>query len=398
MPWINEVLKATEESESPERYYYWSSLCVISAICSPNVYLDRFYYKLSPNIFVFLVGASGIKKGMPIDFAYKIVREVDCTKTIKGRFTIQGLVKELGKSWTNQTGVLCPDSRAFIAVGEFASSLIYDPQGITTLTDLYDTHYNEDWKNTLSTVPLSKLVKPCLTFLAASNETNLESSLPLEAIEGGFIARISIIHESKRRTINSLMYKPKNDYDLSILSNYPKELAKLNGQFNMTDDAKKSYDLWYKSFVDAEHEDKTGTSNRITDTILKVGMLIRLSKTPELLMTKDDIEESIDKCMSSLVGMKRIIISSGKGGLALQTKMVLTDLMKRYPNWMKRSNLLRNHNGDFDYIDLDRILENLDQSGAINIRKVIKDIEYQVKEDIYNQYVEYIHKKEISIQ
>lgn len=393
MSWIDKVLNATEESETPARFYWWSALAAISAVSSPNIFLDRFYYKLSPNIYVFLVGESGIRKGPAVNLATNLVRECDCTRVIKGRFTIQGLIKELGKSWTDKAGVLCPDSRAFIPVGEFASGLIYDPQGVSILTDLYDTAYNEDWKNTLSTVPINKLIKPCLTFLAASNETNFEASLPKEATSGGFIARMSVIHELNRKTINSLVYAPKVEFKIEDLAEYLKGVASIKGEFKYTSQGALFYNEWYTKFASVKYSDRTGTLNRIGDTILKVAMLIHLSKEKSLLLDEFDISEAIDKCISTVPGMRRVTVSSGNGDLAIKTKLVLNILMRKYPEGVKRSSILKSHCGELDYIDLDRIIENFEQSKAIIVHRVVKDIVYTIRDEVHEQYVKYANAK-----
>lgn len=397
MNWIDQVLKSTEESESPAKYYYWSALSVISAIVSPNVFLDRFHYKLCPNIYVFLVGESGIRKGPPINLAASLVKQVDCTRVLKGRSTIQGIIKYMGKAVTLSDGGILPDSRIFVAMSEFASGLIYDPQGITILTDLYDTHYNPDWDNTLSTVPVNKLIKPCVTLLIASNETNLLFSMPPEAVEGGFVARTLFIEESKRRTINSLAFRPKILLNTKELCSYLLELRKVAGEFKYDINTDKFYDEWYRAFAENSPRDKTGTINRIGDTILKVAMLIHLAKNPELIITTEDLEEAIEVCLQTISGMKRVTLGQGKGDLSNATKTVLSDLIRRYPNGIKRSALLSNHWGEFDSIDLDRIIENLDQSQAINIEIVSngkkKDYQYTMKELVYEEYTKYLKKK-----
>jgi hypothetical protein len=396
--WIDQVLKSTEESESPERFYYWSALCTIAAIVSPNIYLDRFYYKLSPNLYVFLIGESGIRKGPPIGLASSLVKQVDCTRVIKGRSTIQGIIKMMGKAVTLGSGEVLNDSRVFLPIGEFAAGLIQDPQGVSILTELYDTYYNEDWDNTLSTVPVNKLLRPCITLFAASNETNLSTSLPEEAIQGGFIARSLVIEEKKRRTVNSLAFAPKYMLNTKDLCRYLLELKKLEGEVKYDNGAALFYKNWYDSFVQNAPKDKTGTINRVTDTILKVAMLIQLSKEPVLILKTESIEEAIEQCLLTISGMKRVTMGYGKGELATTTKIVLMDLIKKFPDGVKKSNLLSNHWGEFDSIDLDRVIENLDQSQAINIEIVShgnkKEYSYKLKYEVYVQYTQYLQRKE----
>lgn len=370
----------------------------MSAIVSPNVYLDRFYYKLSPNIYVFLIGESGVKKGPPINLAASLVKQCDCTRVIKGRSTVEGIIKYMGKAVTLNSGKVLADSRVFVAMSEFGSALIHNIEGILQLTDLYDTHYNEDWDVTLSSVPINKLIKPCITMIAASNETNLSATLPSEAVDGGFIARTSIIEENNPRTLNSLAFKPNKTLNTGDLCKYLFELRELKGEFNYKDGSDKLYDEWYKSFMSVKRDDKTGTVRRIGDTILKISMLIHLSKSPDLFILKDDIEESIEVCLTTIPGMKRITMGYGKGELSAATRIILFDLVRKYPEGIKRSRLLSNHWGEFDSQNLDRIMDNLDQSQAISIQMVTgsngkKDYEYTMKDNVYKEYTKYLNKK-----
>lgn len=396
--WIDKIVQATTETESPERYYYWSAIATIAAVVSPNIYLNRYIYKLNPNLYVFLIGESGIKKGPPISLASNLVKSVDCTRVLKGRSTIQGIIKMMGRVITLGDNTTINDSRIFVAMSEYGAGLIQDEQSVTILTDLYDTYYNDEWDNTLSTVPVTKLIRPCPTILAGSNETNLEGALPPSAVEGGLVARMIIVHETKRRNVNSLAYAPKTEIPFEELSKYLLDLKKLKGEFRWPDDSRKFYDDWYIPFITNSKPDKTGTINRIGDTILKVGMCISLARQQELVLEKIHLEEAIEECLRNIPSMKRVTLGYGKGQLAYATKLVLNALMKRFPESIRRSNLLSNNWGEFDSIDLDKIIENLDQSQAIDIKIEMfgkkKDYIYTIKDEVYAKYKEFEKREE----
>ena len=122
---------------------------------------------------------------------------------------------------------------------EFESFITEDPRALTYLTALHNTHEHEDsWKKRLKGSPLEELKSPCLTLLVASNEALFESMVKQKDIEGGFIARTFIVHESKRKLINDLMYTEdeienllnKNAKSHEILLNRLKEIRKLSGK------------------------------------------------------------------------------------------------------------------------------------------------------------------------
>src|SRR3954467_13696876 len=104
MTWVERVLQSTEGSESPREYYYWGALAAISAVVANNVYLDRFYYKLWPNIYVILVGRSGLRKGPPIQLAKSLVEEVNNTRVFAGRSSIEAIIDQLATATTKEGG------------------------------------------------------------------------------------------------------------------------------------------------------------------------------------------------------------------------------------------------------------------------------------------------------
>ena len=144
MSWIDLLLEQTEESEAPERYFYWSGLAAISAIARKNVWLDRHYYTLYPNIYVALISTrSGARKGIPISICKRILEEVNLTRIISGCNSIQGLIQELGQQKTLENGTVIGDAHGILLSDEFDSFLTDDPKSITYLTTLYNTHEHE---------------------------------------------------------------------------------------------------------------------------------------------------------------------------------------------------------------------------------------------------------------
>jgi len=125
MTWLDELLIAHAELESPEAFWYWSGLCAISAVVKDSIYLDRDAFKTYPNIYVMLHAASGLKKAPPVGLAKRLVKGVNNTRIISGRSSIQGILKELGTAHTVPGGKISNKSTGFIVASEFSSSLLY---------------------------------------------------------------------------------------------------------------------------------------------------------------------------------------------------------------------------------------------------------------------------------
>lgn len=388
MSWLKMILDSTAESESPERYFYWSGIAAISAVVRRRIFLDRFYYKLYPNVYIILVGPSGLRKSVPISLAEKLVYKINCTRVLNGRASIQAVIKELGKAYTCEDKSIITDAIGFLISPELDTMLVKDDQVPTILMDLYDTHTKERWKNVLvgKDNKGDTLKNVYLTLLGASNETNLVGAMPKTATEGGLIARTSIILEEKKRRINSLITSPKIIPNLITLSKRLFEISNLEGEFKFDTTVDIKYEKWYNSFMTLESMDKTGTLDRLPDTILKVAMNISMSNKDELVILQADLDEAIWRCQETLVGMRKVFLGSGEHNLARPSAMILRFLISHKEHQMSRMQVLKKLYGEADAIDLDRIVDTLNQSGFIELVNVDGEVYYKLKEELVGRY------------
>jgi hypothetical protein len=388
--WVNDVLKSTNELESPERFYKWGALSAIAAVLRKNVYLDRYSYKLWPNIFVVFVARSGLRKGAPVTMSRSLVEEVKCTRIIIGRSSMPQVIKDLSKAYSTEDGKVIKEAHGYLVSGELAAFFVKDPDALTVLTDLYDTHgYEKEWKNSLKGTGVDVLKAPCVTLLGATNEDHFSEAIPPNAVGGGFIARTFLIFEDRRRRINSLIDPPKNLVTVKDLSQYLIEVSKLSGPFGMTLQAKTKYDKWYTSFSTQDHQDPTGTLERIHDGILKVAMLLSLSEDLDLVIHERHLDEAMEDCLKCTGGMRQVTMGQGKSTLAYATKLVLQELIRRPDHSLERQKLLSKYWGQFDAFDLDRIAETLDSAGAITIKRAGKTTMYVLRQHVLDEYTKY---------
>jgi len=233
MNWLDELVAQHAEFEAPLSFWRWAGLVSIAAVLRDTVWLDKFQYKLYPNIYVMLHADSGLKKGPPVNLAKRLVNAVNNTRVITGRSSIQGILKELGTGETRPGGIVINKAVAFICSSELTASLVNDPQAMGILTDLYDRIYNEGNYRSLLKMESFNIKDPTICMLTATNEAHSEEFFVKKDIQGGFFARTAIIYERKRNKINSLMFKPVNppNYEKSIA--YLREIAKLSGEFTI---------------------------------------------------------------------------------------------------------------------------------------------------------------------
>jgi hypothetical protein len=347
---------------------------------------------------------SGLKKGPPISMAKQLVRGVGGIRTISGRSSIQGILKEMGTAQTQPGGRVINKSAVFIASSELTSSIVSDPVAMDILTDLYDRQYNiGEWRSLLKMEQFN-LKDPTITMLTATNEAHSTDFFAKKDIHGGYFARTFVISETQRNRANSLLVPLTNPPKYPELIEYLKILAKLTGAFaplarnvptedciipfkehitgemNYFSAAGLVYQKWYEEFIDEvltqELRDDTGTLNRFGDSVLKVAMLLSLSRSPELRIDPDSMHLAIQYC-KTLVGNIRHM-TFGKKGLSdakdIKT-LILNELRDR--RQISRQMLLKKMWAHFRQAgELDDIMESFHQAGSISIESIGNQIIY----------------------
>jgi hypothetical protein len=410
MNWLDEIVKQHEEYESPLTFYYWGALSAISAVLKDSVYLDRGkLYKLYPNIYVMLHADSGLRKGPPISMAKQLVDPLNVTRTIVGRGSIQGILKEMGTGKTEPGGKIMGTSSAFICSSELTSSIVDDPVAVKILTDLYDRNYNiGNWRQLLKSDNFN-LKDPTLTMLTATNEAMSEDFFTRAAIKGGYVARTFIIHENKRNRINSLLIPPKNPPDLANARNYLAKLAKLKGAIEPLGSREQSdvyrfpikdtdsgellyynkqgviYEEWYHRFTnqvdESDLKDETGTLNRFGDSVLKVAILLSLAKEPVLRITEECMDEAIRKCEAFIGSVRKVTL--GKQGYskdaALKTAIV-KELLQRDNHQISRQMLMSKMWMHYSTTqEIDDIMLGFDNADLIKTRSIGNQIIFLIE-------------------
>jgi len=416
MSWLQKLLEQHSELESPTNFWLWGGMAAISAVVKDNVWLDRQIYNLYPNIYVMFHAESGLKKGPPISMAKQLVRGVNNTRIISGRSSIQGILKELGTAQTQPGGKVLNKSVAFICSSELTSSIVEDKVATDILTDLYDRQYNiGEWRSLLKMESFN-LKDPTITMLTATNEAHSTDFFGKKDLHGGYFARTFVISENKRNRANSLLVPLLNPPKYLEMAEYLKEIAKLSGPFtpmasaepidgciipyvehvtgetNYFSPAGLMYQKWYEEFIDdmagQEVKDDTGTLNRFGDSVLKVAMLLSLSKTTELTIDEDSMELAIEYCRKLIGNVRQM--THGKKGLSEAKSLkglIIEELLGRNPHQISRAMLLKKMWAHYrDATELDEIMLSFDQAGMIKIESMGNQIIYVMPDIQVQEY------------
>lgn len=381
--WIDSLVSDSSHVETPTSWLYWSFLACISAAAGNNYFITSLKGDLAykPNLYIILLGESGLGKGFPINRAKLLVTKAGVTRVISGRSSIQAIIQDLSRTKTVEGQKPINDSRGFITNGELGSAFIGDPQALHIMTDLFDGNYNPEWVNLLKGDGAEKLKNPYITTLFGANPTVFYASIPDDNITGGYVGRNLIIYEEKRSQNVDLLdnsgttdQSDNSKFEEFIVPKYVPHLIAISskkGRLIPTDEARKLFNDWRREWRSNQVADKTGFLNRVPDHVLKVSMCLSLSEwefTGEI--SENNMEESIKKVTSLVYSNKRTTEGRGPDPLASASKMVLDFLLAAPNQTILRKHLLWKMYGTANSFMLDQITDNLLEMGWISRTKI----------------------------
>ncbi len=397
MHFLERVASAYSMSEAPARFYYWAAATALASTVRKNVFIDRGgVFRQYANIYVFIVGRSGIRKGIPVSVGRVLAEKTDNTRIVSGRTSFQKMIQDLGKAKSLENGRVLKEAHALIVTGELSSLLIKDPDALNVLIDIFNTHEHEkEWINTLKSTNTDVLKSPCISLLAATNEELFSETVQSKDVHGGFIARTFIIYSNDAACINPLTRKNGNPPNLDDLAQYLKDIKDVKGEFQWTDEAMVIYEQWYDDLKTKLQNrslfDPTGTYERLGDQVIKLAMIISLAYDDSLLIKAIHIEEAMNECELCCQGMKQLTLGHGKNksneGSCM--RMIIKALIDIPDHKMTREQLLSRYWGDISVFDIDRIAETMQAAGAIDIKVNGRNYTYALKPSALDLYVNF---------
>jgi hypothetical protein len=394
MNWLDELVSIHSEYEAPLSFWKWSGIASISAVVKDNIWLPRFIYDLYPNIYVMFHADSGLKKGPPVSMAHKLVDAVNNTYIISGRSSVQGILKEMGTAKTEPGGKIASARTVFICSSELTSSIVEDKVAMDILTDLYDRQYRVGHWRSLLKMETFDIKNPTVTMLGATNEAHSNEYFTKKDVQGGYFARTFIIYERERNRKNSLAVPPKVIPDYKQFSEHLKRLAQLKGKFQLIGSREQNdiwplarkdsitgetfyyteaghiYEEWYDEHISAMDaqtvKDDTGTMNRFGDSVLKVAMLLALSKKAELIIDPESMKEAILICEKLIGSIRHTTMGHGMALNSPLKTLIMMELLEREPHQISRAMLMKKMWMHYSSAtEFDEMMAGFDQSGMI---------------------------------
>jgi len=370
--WIRHYLDFTKGMEAPEIFHFWVSISLIATALGRNVYLDRGYFKLYPNMFIILLAESEeCAKSTAIKIGVNKVLRADEMESPPMLYAQKGTPQALVETLVDETGVpdadmvVTKNAEVYIAASELAVFLGKKEKNselLTMLTDLYDCP--DKWAYKTRFKGWEQVVNVCLNMIAGTTPKWLRETIPRDAIAGGFVSRLVFIYVNHTdREFAHPEYtnaeeglRMKLIHDLSLI-------RRIRGPFKWGHNAKDWYSDWYK--VNAERLRKAPELyvRRKKDLVLKLAMCVSASKSGDRVINIADLEtgvNAVNKVEEYLPIAIALISSTTMGD---DTRKVLTIVRRDLE--VEHSKLLRRLWHVLDAKRLGEIILTLEESGLI---------------------------------
>ena len=359
--WLVTYLDFTKEQEAPEPFHLWSGVSVLASTIGRNVWINRGFYELFPNHYIFIVAPSSLaRKSVAVGIARDILEKSKTAEVMAERITNPMLLTELHRAAqkTGRSEMLCwADELALFMSKEETHKGI-----ITTLTRLYGCP--KFLENKLKTVPCDCLKDVCLNILAATTPTDIAELIPSSAIGKGFIPRVHTIYQPTARhkkltPFRDLVLEAKLVADLQ-------HIKKIQGPFAMTEEDTVWLEDWYKKQEKPPEESLDGFYGRKHDFVFKLSMILTLARQDELVLRRPIMETAIKFLGGIEDGMLCAYKEIGRQPNTDHVDRVIRQI-ERIGGKMSKSEVLRANWNKFNATEWAGISFHLQEAGLIDV-------------------------------
>ncbi len=342
---LAEYMKYTEGQESPVRFHTWVFLVMIASVLDRQISMDRGTFTVYPNLYCILVaGTAKCHKSTAISMGMDLLREMkkdprskDIPRMFAQKITNERLLQFLGEGAEIDEGsthvrfkasglIRASELSTFLGSNAMHSGLL------ASLVDLYDCR--DEWDYETKSSGKDKLNNVYINMIGASTEKWLRASLPIEAVGGGIMSRTIFVYaEEPKRLIPFPEDEIPEDFEdiKDRIINDLIHIQSLKGQFVFDDEAKEYFEEFYikNAQESMENPGQDDFFSRWDNFVLKVAMLVSVSRKDELVLTKSDLQmaqsmlQDVRDAMTPVIDT--MIVSDGQ----LPTSRVLDVIRRR---------------------------------------------------------------------
>ncbi len=371
------------KTEVPPRFAIWCGISSILAGLERRIWIEQGMYRIYPNTYIILVAASGQKKSTAINLMSKLLRRIEDGPTIVAqKITPEALITAIkvvaaegDKIKQKCGGVLVADELA-VFLDRNALERGLGP----VLTALYDCTPFE--YQTLKR-GVDKIDDGYLSILGGTTIELLRSSLPKDAIGGGFTSRTVFVYEDQRAApVPWIEHDPRQAEIEANLITYLEELQSFTGPIELDPDARTYFEAKYRQRYADENGFRNdgmmqGYENRRHAHLFKTAMALMMSEEPTLRMTRAHVEGANILLEEAEEHMPKVmeLITSTDTGVAGNRVLAYITAKKQ----VSRSDIVRKFSNQLDAMELSKIIDTLVRGERVEVDRDGRGLWYRLK-------------------
>lgn len=288
------------------------------------------YFRVYANLYVVLVAEPGGRKSTSMNIGYKFLEQIkgvpfsaDCT-------TKEAIVTAIKR---NEQAFVAP-----IVEGKVIPPLVYSPLTacIDELSDMLGPS-QENMVNFLTTIyakdfyqaetlkrGVVDILGPYFVLLACTTSQWIALQLRSDVISGGFSRRAVFVYEWKRKRVAFPEITADMQASWEQMLDWGRKLKKLSGVFRWSDDARVWFKDWYDNYEIPKDMILRGYFETKHMQLLKVAMLLHVSRSLDLVLEKQDLLEALAILERTEVNMPRAFEGVGRNELNAVAARCLT--------------------------------------------------------------------------
>jgi len=289
---FEEYFKYVGETEAPNIFHRWCGMSVLSALVGRDLVFPFGHKPLYANQYILLVGIPGTRKSSAIGIARDVLSGTGYKTFAKDRSSKERFFADMVRKFSEDEDlmelVMDAPSETLISNGEFLDFIGQgDMDFLTALTNLWDNLpvYEHPKMNGKSVV----IHKPTVNILGGATVKGLGMAMPPEALGTGIMSRLILIHSDPtgKKIAFPEEVPPEAKGNLVEILLELKDKASREGKIDKTPTAATVLEKMYKDCVEIEDGRFADYAGRRFTHLLKVTMLIALSKGRTIIETED---------------------------------------------------------------------------------------------------------------
>lgn len=333
--WIDSYMEYTHNSEPPTQFRKWCAISAIASCLQRKCFLSWGTLTFYPNMYVVLVGRSGLRKGTAMGPAYSLLRELGIKMAAEAT-TRESLIRELKQS--NDTvvdpknGDMHLHSSITIYSQELTVFLGYNNvQLMSDLTDWYDCR--GEWTYRTKNMGTDEIIGVWVNLIGATTPELIQTTLPMDAIGGGLTSRIIFVYADKKAKVVATPFLTEREHELRVKLLHDLELIRMMaGQFRVTEGFLDRWVKWYHAQEgNPPFHDKRfgGYIERRPNHLLKLSLIVASSRgNCDYVITEKDFDRALNIMAEVEAPMQQVFAGYGRSMTADITSQVLSAVIE----------------------------------------------------------------------